>query len=492
MLKEYLKDNQKNILIMMCTVLVVYSFIFVTNIISIDTELLITNPDALLMSWYSLGRFGLCYFKKFFHLLPINLFWSNIVTMILFMIGIILWVYVFARLRKQKNTKADLLFMLILAGSPVFAEQFCFTLQSVEISLAFVLEAVAMILVSRFVERSEVISAIIAVGLLIICFSFYQAFVVLYILACLMIYLLQDCTKEEDLKAVAKYISILLISFFITSVLSHFAKENMGILGNNAYLGNQMMWGTEPLLKTILRVCAYIFLTLMGLYCSYHPFVLVIYPVFVKAYVAHHKNFYWLHGLSLIALMVIPFLLSIVSGSNVPFRSQFCIPFLLGFGIWYLYGNGVLKKWLRCVIGAVVILQCSATFLLHVSAWNCYRLEVNTAAMIQEQLTESDKPLIFLGSYNPNPLLKGETLGHSFFEWDDEVPVAQNHRIHDFLLTQGVVYVAPSANQIEEARIQAENLTYWEDLPVVHETGQYRIVRFHENLGIVEKIKSFF
>lgn len=136
MLKRYIQENRKSIFITVVFTVALYAVMLLGNRISIDTEVMINNPEGQLNAWYGINRFGLGLFKHVFHLIPISIPFTNVMTVLFFIFAAISWNYSLVTLQKVQNTKAVFVFLLIFVSSPIFAEQFHFTLQSMEIAFA--------------------------------------------------------------------------------------------------------------------------------------------------------------------------------------------------------------------------------------------------------------------------------------------------------------------------------------------------------------------
>ena len=127
MLKRYIQENRKSIFITVVFTVALYAVMLLGNRISIDTEVMINNPEGQLNAWYGINRFGLGLFKHVFHLIPISIPFTNVMTVLFFIFAAISWNYSLVTLQKVQNTKAVFVFLLIFVSSPIFAEQFDFT-----------------------------------------------------------------------------------------------------------------------------------------------------------------------------------------------------------------------------------------------------------------------------------------------------------------------------------------------------------------------------
>ena len=94
------------------------------------------------------------------------------------------------------------------------------------------------------------------------------------------------------------------------------------------------------------------------------------------------------------------------------------------------------------IISIIIILfQSVVTIYLQVSAQNVYNLDKKLAYDIVETLQENhleDRKIAIIGCYNPNKMLKGEVLGHSFFEWDNFDGQTSNGRVQGFFRCLGL------------------------------------------------------
>ena len=63
MLKRYIQENRKSIFITVVFTVALYAVMLLGNRISIDTEVMINNPEGQLNAWYGINRFGLGLFK---------------------------------------------------------------------------------------------------------------------------------------------------------------------------------------------------------------------------------------------------------------------------------------------------------------------------------------------------------------------------------------------------------------------------------------------
>lgn len=328
-----------------------------------------------------------------------------------------------------------------------------------EIAFALGAEAIAVILVSRWVEKKGIYHAIAAVLLLAFCFSCYQAFVFLYVFVCLLLYIIRQEEREtsgkEQVEEIFKYILVLLAAF---------------------------------VLYTLCRVIAYTGFIMTGFMSSFHPFLPVLYLFFaIVLYKKWQKEGEqsFLKLASLAGLMIVPFILPAVMGNTVPIRAQFCIPILLSWlGYFFVKSNekGKIFRHARICVILMLVLQTIAVPALELSAWSCYEKDKAFAKEVEAAAgdLQPEEKLVFVGKYTPNHMIKGQTMGHSFFEWDADTAFGSNYRIHGFMESLGIKYQIPTQQEYEQARQYAEKLPSWKEKKAVYTENGLRIVKLSD------------
>ena len=71
--------------------------------ISIDTEYMLTSPQELITSWYTVGRFTLCIFKSILNIAYINITLANWISMFLIFLSSVIWIYNFYIINPKKK-----------------------------------------------------------------------------------------------------------------------------------------------------------------------------------------------------------------------------------------------------------------------------------------------------------------------------------------------------------------------------------------------------
>ena len=448
-MKEYFVKNKKNITFIFILTIFLYIIRITQYSFSIDTEVLINDPDSLLNSWYVIGRYGLCFFKILFHTKNINIFLTNISAVFFLITNAILWLYLYSTIfRKESSSLANIVFMLMITSSPILCEQIGFTLQALEIMLALNLEAIAILLANKWVKDNKYIYCILSIICLIICFSFYQAYVFLFmtgVITCLLLKYEDDYIDYKELfSQLFKYIFIFVVAFLAYFLINNFVLSVLE-LEKGTYLTNQIKWGIDPIVVNIKNIITYSIKTLIGYQNTWHPFYGVIFILFFYNYcISKEQNFKTklMKIFLCISLFIIPFILIVLTASQTAGRAQFSIVYSLAFMTWWLLQKLKEKK-IVILLVSMAILQCCVVSILNFSAYNCFKEEKKLVEDVSQEIINKNyenKQIAFIGKYNPNTCLKGETLGHSFFEWDYLGGLLSNNRIKGLTYALGYDY----------------------------------------------------
>ena len=492
-MKDFFKRNKYNLLIVFLVGFFIYSIRIIFKVISIDTEVLINEPNILLNSWMSIGRFGLVLIKKIFNLIPINIQLTNIFTFVIFYMSVVIWMINIEKWEKSKNKYEILIFGILLIASPIFAEQFGFTLQSLEIAMAFLIFAVSIYFQEKYIETNKIWFALIIISTLVFSFMCYQAFMFLYITICIFNYFIKYKGKM-DCKIIIKYIVIFVIAVVLYFIINEILLNVLDIQ-KTSYLMEQIKWGTSNFFWILLRMIAVNIVTtniFMGVLFDIIIaclFVLFSKILFKKYKVKENKIFY----LIFIAFFISPFLSGIIKGDVEIYRAKFSLAFLIAFGFYYVINNieqFKLKKMIISFTFMIIVIQIIYSFCLFFIDYQRYKEDIEIGNKINSIIEKMDleKPVVFVGKkeFKNFPII-GETLGHSFFAWDSTEICGGSKRAIGFLKTLGIYYKLPSQEEIEKADTEAVNMPNWPEDGSIVEKEDLIIVKLSESKRNVEK-----
>ena len=471
---NFIKKNKFSIFIVTIITLLIYIIRVTQYSFSIDTEIMINNPYSLLDSWYGIGRYGLCFFKLLFHTCKINIIYTSIFAVVFLITNSIIWLYLFENIMKIefRNTKMKIFTMLLITSSPVLCEQIGFTLQAVEIMIGLNIMAIANICSIKWVEQKKIIYMCVSIILLLITFSFYQAFIFLYMTFVLFYMIVKLKSYSEDYKNLIidfmKYILIFIISFALYLLMNNCVLAILDI-EKGTYLTNQIKWGSETFLTNVKNIGVSIFKTIIGYENVWHPFYFILFLIFLFLYCFQEKvnrKTLFLKLLLALCFFFIPFSLIILTASQTAGRAQFSIVYSIVFLSIFIANSCVNYKKITILLTVLVILQCSTTFMLNYSAYVCFSQEKELVEDISKKIVDNhyeDKTIAIVGEYNPNPYFKGETLGHSFFEWDYFGGLVTNSRIQGFVHALGYDYKFVDSELAEITELVKNEDTWFDD-----------------------------
>lgn len=403
------------------------------------------------MHWLALQRYSLVFLKYLFGTAT-GLLSLNIVTYINVYIYTVLFLYFLNIHEKETSWKRDTLCGVVLISSPIFLEQYYFTLQSAEVSFGMVLLVISVIttyhmLSPRSGKTCRIFCAVISFVLLAFVFGIYQSFVNLYVIGVLIcLYKLNDNTFRGNMLRIVSCIIVFALALTAFFIIAKYCIHYFDIKDSN-YLSIQ--WFTQPfkeVLKNVIITIGWIVLghgnvlNLAYTFCA----LFVFYQLFKDNFRINWRNFY------LFALLAAPFLLNILTGANFVIRSLLGFPVLCAFLFWEFYDS---SKILRTGLCITILSQVIHSELLLYGDYSRNQSDLAISQKILEDCNTDNPTIVFQGieAAEENAFcFKGQAMGCSFYEWvpnEDKTNVDGN-RIWCFMQTQGLTYTLPTPEQI--------------------------------------------
>lgn len=497
--KKFIKKENKVIITLFIITFITYFIKLFFYSISIDTEQMLIQPQEIIKSWYSIGRFTLCIFKTIFNVAYINITLANWISMFLIFLSSIAWIYNFYIINPKKEYSK--LSYIILGSTfitcPYVIEQFNFTLQTVEISLCYLLETISFIYINKFIITNNKSYFLITIILNILCMGAYQSFVNIFICCTICSYLIMTKKEKWNLKTslimVSKYIFIFTISFLLSQFISKiFSYIILHTISSGKYLSSQILWGKESFTLIIHKLYDFIDTTLKGtgiINLPYYLLITIITLIYTSYKVFKHKLKVTTEYIPIIFLIISPFLLFILLGQGIAYRSLLGFPIVLGFLFFYIINDNkksYLSK-LLIILGIITIThQAIISTKLFINDYKRYQHDVSFAKKINKSLKKYDttKTVIFLGSKSSleylNERERGETIGYSFFEWDQTTNLGSNKRINNFMKTLNYKYKLPTEQEYKKANQYKSQLKIYPDKNSIKETKKYIIIKLSD------------
>lgn len=519
-LKNYIKNYRSHIFFIVLSVFLLHSAKLNSNVIGIDTEDLIHLGRDFYGGWLATGRQGLVFLKFALGNSYFNPFFSGAMTLVMFALAVflffLLWDHVNGGSGERKyGLTAWVLGSILWISHPILAEQFYFSLQSMEICICFVLTAGALYLSLLWVEnrtkKARFLLFPAAAALLFITFSGYQVFVALYIFGVVTMLLLQSLkllTQENAVSArmlwkkIGLYAALFSVSFGVNMVVTKL------FFSTSDYLEQQILWGKGVFFDNIRNILHHVRQVLTGadsiFYHWGYGLLCVISFLFLLSVLHRHrgqvKSGLFMILFLYIAVMATPFLMTVIMGGIPVVRSQLILPIMTGF---LAYLNITLLRYTKLTNGsaklcaAALALVCAAgsigqarmTEALYYTDRCRYEQDVAIARQLIKRLKLVNRwnlPVAVVGSleFEPNnACVKGEIIGISFFDYDTEVEPLDywsTRRILGFFHTLGAEYEQLHADRMPEALEYSTYMAMWPEDNCIEICDDFVVVKLSD------------
>lgn len=409
--------------------------VIVSGNIRLDTDLMITAKDFVPVRYRAEGRIGLALLLGVFFPGAWDPRLSGILTLLFFTASA--WPLVI-RLWKDTGGKwpgiCYALFFLLYGTSPVWAFQFYFSLQSAPVALGMLLAAWTAYLDIRFKTQGgsspgiRILWEILACLILIFVMTIYQALIVYYAAAAVMMLFCRLLHGAEvSWKKLLPWGARIVFALLAYAVLARMLRGGV----ENPYLMNQIQWRSQPVLTCLWNIVLEFGKTVLLVYSghfSLYPLGIVLLIILLVRKTRGAEKQPGKTGLLVltgIALLILPLAMSILQGSRPVPRTQFALQIVSAFmPVCFMGETGNRRRWLPILCAAVIALQSVLVLRLANTDNERNRQDVETATRITEDLDAqgaAGKPLVITGSlpFTEDTLLmeKTDVFGLSFFEW---------------------------------------------------------------------------
>ena len=444
-MKEFFK-KYSYIFILFFLFFLTYFIRIIYPVVSIDTEAYINHSREIVTSWFSIGRFSLGFYVSLFKLYHLNIIFSNIISFLLFFASVVILLESLVK----NNNKLKIIFGLMILSSPLYAEQYAFTLQNIGIFLSLLLLIIGIILLNKvIIFKKSKLYFIIAIPFIVLAFGTYQSFYMLYISLVIIYYLYyyhEFKSNKLKIEAIVKYILVFILAFVLTFIIGKMVNHVLGI-SSTGYLTSQMNWINGNYKKGILYSGYYICEVLFGLGID-NTLGYSIISIFTVIYLFQNKiNKDKLLFICYLMLLISPFLISILFGTLTFNRAQFSIPIVMAFLYYKFHDN---KKVYILSITIVVVQIISVIYLYYID-YQRFLVDKEIIVSVMESV-DKEKPIVFINKGNIQKSHVGEVLGKTFYHWDYKTERLSNDRIWGFSNSIGYYYKIPLTEQINEAR----------------------------------------
>lgn len=436
-------------------ILIFWGIKIVHNDVFIDSEVMSIEPYGLLQSWYGSKRFGLILTKKLFDYVRLVPYLSNLLfTGTLWGVTLLLCFCMkrWFSLDTASGGKWGLYLMSALFVScPSLTEQYAFTLQAFEITLAMGFCVIAAYCADQTVcEKKSLLWYCPALFFLIWSLGSYQGFCSFYI-ALALISFLGSYERQNNLppfRTGLLHLILFVFGFILNGIVGNILCLVKG--GDPAYVEAMFFWGHIPFSQSLqyiwdeFRILFYgmapaLYNPIAGILFLFSGAALAIRSV-IKKWKWQRILWYWI---ALLLLAASPMYISIITGMRTPVRAQLVFPLVFSFfavSLWYIIRDLLLvmfrgKKNLdQCFCAALTLFffcqswsQGINLIQLNQTLHDTYTHDLLTAQRIYMDICHAadrddmqNQRVVFVGTRDakmPQSAVRGESIGHSFFDF---------------------------------------------------------------------------
>lgn len=475
-------------LIITAIVFLVYFFPCLGNTYTgIDTLWYIDDPGTT-SNWFSIGRQGGALIHKLFFGFHYSMFYAEGMAFFTYLCALLMFCYLFNYLAKVEAWKGCFAFLLFMVH-PIWIEQFYFTMQIFEVAMGVLLSAIMLFLSYRLNGRRRIF---VVLGLLLL-FSIYQTFAIIYVAGCILCFLLkyiyESTTNVQRSSHYYLHFGLIQAIQFIIAFCANSILTNL-FFSKDDYINGQVRWGTAPVKDCIQRILQHIKCVFLGEGIFFSSaflislvFVLVGLICFFRSNTNAPEKIVCV--LAIILLQTTPFLLTVYGGVMPAIRSQYILPFTVScnFLISFVFLNrtDINFVWLKRTAYIVALLlmanqyytasqlQYATAFVRQSDEYSAFLLE----DAIFKETGGATKPIAFVGKMTPrtnNAIVAGEWTHLSVFEfgWWDAV---------EYMKVRGVPIADISEEQMQAARVYAQSMPSFPLEKSVQDLGDYVIVK---------------
>lgn len=483
--RMFLTEHILLIVTNMLLVTIVFGLRIFSSNITIDSGFFTDKPDSV-YNWLDISRWGLVLTKKVFHNMHFNLYAEMGIAFFIILLFLLLFSYFFSYVNESDRHLNYYLFCALFITHPLLMLQWYFYLQAFEIAVSIALVAVSLTGIFTWIKESRLSGLIVGEIAMIWAMGSYQSNVILYIAGALGGFLL---LRQKNIKD-SLLTSMKLILTFTTGFLVNTAIGKL-FSSDSSYLDTGILWGKVPIKECIHNILKHIQEVLLGKTIMNLGFALIVLItlLYVIYNLTRHSSVAAYRSLVLVILIATPFFLTLYMGNIPVYRSQYVLPFIIGFCFMYFSGS-LFKKHIRSnlwiasgfiIIGCMFVLQQLQTTL---KLWYTEDIRYQQDMAMYQQLSSSlvqtnqytaGDTVAFVGTWeaplNPSCSAPIEFVGISHFSLAKDLPPYYYHSntyAHELRLTNGIELGMPSSEQMEIARREAT------DMPVYPSSGSIR------------------
>lgn len=347
---SFIRENRAGALLSGAAALCTYGAWMTRQDITVDTEIMMADPDAMMNSWLGINRFGLVFTKHLFGQTAFHPVLSRVLTVILLWItAMVLSFFVYKWSGGQKRFRLfSAVFPVVYVTAPCFAEQFYFVLQSAEVVFAMLLCVLAASGAGQFAFfGGKWFWAAGSILLLVWAFGTYQAMAAvaasLIVILFMTVYLGEN-GKEQDrqrfgwLLAGVKLAAVFVIGFVLYMAAAAAVRTLSG--GSEAYVADMMHWKKDGFNVCVHWIAGELRRVFDCYYVMFRPefgWAVLLFFISSLEWMRRRKRPGKLWYLAAVCVFLLsPFLMTLVSGYYQPIRAHLVYPLAFAFLVSFL------------------------------------------------------------------------------------------------------------------------------------------------------------
>lgn len=477
-LKIFFAQNKKTFLILIFVTFLCYGFEIANFTLSIDEEYGIKNDGISAKGWLAQSRYTTFLLKSIFNSSEVVPFWTTFLSVAILFLSTIFWIFTIDRfIPKKKGKLTTFIFCSLIISSPINVFFISFSTYNIEVALGILLTGISVYFVSEtyfFIKNKT--NLFIGILFLILSLGIYQSFLFLFILGVLTCWFIKIYyfNKKLDKQSIIKIIYQILYTVFFALVFYLFINYFSQIFVNKSdYLNGFWQWPNKSFYQFYLEMRNFFYDIAFN-----HTFIFgkvwlltFLLLLTITAYILFGKsqNNKCLKIIILFCIASSPVIFNAMFGSILPFRANQTLIYFIAV-TWLLslicFKNKYIKLFLIICSMFIIFLQSREINQFFFFDNLRYQRDIATAENINERLSyldvDSNIKIYFFGklvdTFNKNSF-KYETLGYSFFEWDN----GNNYRMRSFLNFRGYSYNLVDKTQIEPLEASISAMPTWPD-----------------------------
>ena len=347
---SFIRENRAGALLSGAAALCTYGAWMTRQDITVDTEIMMADPDAMMNSWLGINRFGLVFTKHLFGQTAFHPVLSRVLTVILLWItAMVLSFFVYKWSGGQKRFRLfSAVFPVVYVTAPCFAEQFYFVLQSAEVVFAMLLCVLAASGAGQFAFfGGKWFWAAGSILLLVWAFGTYQAMAAvaasLIVILFMTVYLGEN-GKEQDrqrfgwLLAGVKLAAVFVIGFVLYMAAAAAVRTLSG--GSEAYVADMMHWKKDGFNVCVHWIAGELRRVFDCYYVMFRPefgWAVLLFFISSLEWMRRRKRPGKLWYLASVCVFLLsPFLMTLVAGYYQPIRAHLVYPLVFASALSFL------------------------------------------------------------------------------------------------------------------------------------------------------------